>query len=423
MEERHFHGAIDLEERLPVSEQINIMAPEFFTDPYPYFADLREENPVAQVQPMGIWAVTRYEDVNHVLRTPKVFSSTAFQTVFRMLSPSMGESELLLVNSMIGRDPPDHTRLRRLVNRAFTPKAIAALEPRIRELSRDLAQEIGDRPQFDLVRDFSMPLPVTVIAEMLGVDPSRKDDFKRWSDDLVSLSSNPMHQSPETVQRMLASRKELYAYFREMIEARREDPRDDLITGLTRAKDEGDALNEDEVVSMTILLLVAGNETTTNLIANAVRQLLPRPELEARLRANPELIPSFVEEVLRFDSPVLGLFRQVMEETTLGGKKIAPGSFVIPFFASANRDERRFPNADEFDIDRDTSGHLAFGFGIHFCLGAPLARLEAKVGLEELFKRFPSFQAASDELEWVDSFILRAPKRLLLKNTAALNAH
>jgi cytochrome P450 len=204
-----------------------------------------------------------------------------------------------------------------------------------------------------------------------------------------------------------------------MIEVRQEDPRDDLITGLTRAKDEDDALNEDEVVSMAILLLVAGNETTTNLIANAVRQLLLRPELEARLRTNPELIPSFVEEVLRFDSPVLGLFRQVMEETTLGGKKIGPGSFVIPFFASANRDERRFPNADEFDIDRDTSGHLAFGFGIHFCLGAPLARLEAKVGIEELFKRFPSFQAAADELEWVDSFILRAPKRLLLKNTAA----
>lgn len=400
-----------------MSGQINIMSPEFFTDPYPHLARLREDDPVTQVDPMGIWAVTRYDDVNYVLRTPKIFSSSAFRAIFGMLSPAMTESDILLMNSMIGHDPPDHTRLRRLVNRAFTSQAIAALEPRIRQLSCELIEKIGARSEFDLVHDFSMPLPVTVIAEMLGVDPNRKEDFKRWSDDIVSMSSSPAHQDPKDIERKVTSRAELRAYFKEIIDARRIDPHGDLISGLTKAEEADDRLTEDEMVSMAILLLVAGNETTTNLLANMVRQLLLHPEVELRLRANPELIPNFVEEVLRYDSPVLGLFRQVTEETTLGGKTLPVGSFVLPFFASANRDERRFPNADRLDIDRDTKGHVAFGYGIHFCLGAPLARLEARIGLEQLFRYLPSLKAVPCEDEWVDSFILRALKKLPLQNT------
>lgn len=399
------------------SVPVNIFSPEFFTDPYPHLARLRKESPVTQVEPMGIWAVTRYEDVRHVLRSPLVFSSTAFQAVFQMLSPALMQEDTSVVNSMIAKDPPDHTRLRRLVNRAFTPEAITDLEPRIRKLSQDLLAAIGDKPEFDLVHEFSMPLPVIVIAEMLGVDPGRKEDFKRWSDDTVTLSSKPGHQDPDEIRRKVTSRKEFHAYFREMIEARRQNPQDDLISALIKAKEESDALTAEEILSMTVLLLIAGNETTTNLIANAVRQLLERPDIEARLRANPGLIPNFIEEVLRYDSPVLGLFRLVEEETSLGGKTIPKGAFVLPFFASANRDEERFPDADRFDIDRDARGHVAFGYGIHFCLGAPLARVEARIGIEELLKKFPSLRAASDEIEWIDSFILHAPKRLLLRNS------
>ncbi|HRI08804.1 MAG TPA: cytochrome P450 [Nannocystaceae bacterium] len=398
-----------------MSEPLNIMSPEFFTDPYPHFDRLRRETPVVQVDPMGIWAVTRYDDVNHVLRTPEVFSSAAFQVVFRMLSPAMTEGDTTLVDSMIGRDPPEHTRLRRLVSRAFTPEAIKVLEPRIRDLARRLLDSLRGRQEFDLVHDFSMPLPVIVIAEMLGVDPDRKEDFKRWSDDTVSLSSQPLHQDPDEIERRVKSRQEFHGYFREMIEARRLTPRNDLITALIKANEESDALTADEILGMTVLLLVAGNETTTNLIANAVRQLLQHPDIEARLRANPKLIPNFIEEVLRYDSPVLGLFRLAKEETVLGGQTIPEGAFVLPFFASANRDEKRFTNADRFDIDRDSRGHLAFGYGIHFCLGAPLARVEARIGIEELLTTLPSLQAVSGDVEWIDSFILHAPKRLLLR--------
>jgi cytochrome P450 len=203
-----------------------------------------------------------------------------------------------------------------------------------------------------------------------------------------------------------------------MIEYRRSNPGDDMISALIKAEEKDDALSSEEIFSMTVLLLVAGNETTTNLLANGVRQLLLHPEVEQKLRASPERIPDFIEEVLRFDSPVLGLFRTVTEDTSVGGQKIPAGSFVLPFFASANRDSRRFPNGGQFDMDRDASGHIAFGYGIHFCLGAPLARLEATIAIEELLNRLPSLKGDLNEIEWVNSFILRAPKRLNMVNTA-----
>jgi len=255
---------------------------------------------------------------------------------------------------------------------------------------------------------------------MLGVDPNRREDFKRWSDDTISLATTPGSESPEEVERQLLSRREFHLYFREMIEYRRSNPGDDMISALIKAEEENDALTSEEIFSMTVLLLVAGNETTTNLLANCVRQLLLHPEVEQKLRANPERIPEFVEEILRFDSPVLGLFRLVTKDIVLGGQAIPAGSFVLPFFASANRDELRFKNADQLDLDRDTRGHVAFGYGIHFCLGAPLARLETKVALEELLKRLPSLRGDPNEVEWVNSFILRAPKHLKLANTGIL---
>ena len=316
------------------------------------------------------------------------------------------------VPALIAMDPPDHSRVRKLVNKAFTPRIIRSLGPWIRTVAQNALNQEMDWTDFDLIRDLATPLPVIVIAEMLGVEPEHRERFKLWSNDIMLATSRTY--TPEEEQRIRNSLAEFRAYFEDTIAARRKDPRQDLTTALIQAEEENQTLTSLEVLSLLTLLLVAGNETTTNLIGNTMLSLLAHPEQLAALQADRSLIANTVEETLRYAGPVQGVPRQATQDVEIAGTTIPAGALVFPLFASANRDERKFTDAERFDIRRNTEGHLAFGFGIHFCLGSQLARLEARVAFEELLQRFSSFSAKDDSTTWTDSFVIRGPKTLPL---------
>lgn len=386
----------------------NPFSPEVRQDPYRFYAMLRREAPVYEVEGLGIRAVSRYDDVLAVVRNHRVFSSGAMN-----FTPVREHYFGADVATVIDADPPVHTRLRGLVNRAFTPRRIAELEGRIRDITSELIAAITGKPRFDLTAELSFPLPVIVIAEMLGVEPERRAEFKQWSDDIVRLiSGTPNQEEPPGIRENMRAFR---TYFEDIIERRRREPRDDLISALVRAQEADDALTPHEVLAFATLLLIAGNETTTNLIGNAVVALLDHPAELEKVRRDLTLIPKLVEETLRYDGPVQGLFRLTTEDTEIAGTPIPAGTVVMPLFASADRDERRFPDPDRFDVTRDGADHVAFGFGIHFCLGAPLARLEAKVALEALLSRLPSFERVEPTVEYIESIFLRGPRRLMLQ--------
>jgi cytochrome P450 len=383
--------------------EYNPLLPEVKDNPYPYYAYLRQHAPAYQIESLGFWALSRYDDVDFVLKNPKLFSSaTLTRTLIEDLEP------VPEVPSMVSSDPPEHTRLRKLVNKAFTPRIIRSLGPRIREIAQDLLNRVAGHKAFDLVRDLSIPLPVIVIAEMLGVEPDQRETFKHWSDDIV-MATNRTYTA-EDERRIRQSIAEFRAYFQETIAARRKEPREDLTTALVQAEEERQVLTASEVLSLLTLLLLAGNETTTNLIGNMMLALCEHPDQLAKVRADRSLITNAVEETLRYDGPVQGLPRQATEDVEIAETTIPAGALVFPLFASANRDEHKFPEPDRFDITRNTDGHLAFGFGIHYCLGAQLARLEATIAFEELFVRFPSLSRQDETVTRVDSFFLRGLK-------------
>jgi cytochrome P450 len=411
-------------------------------DPYPAYAELRRCAPVSRVERTGAHAIARYEDVAFVLRHPELFSSVAMQTSLINRLPAAGGApggavsaadaarigELLqrmpvpigavmASRSLIAADPPFHGKMRGLVNRGFTPRRIADLEPRVREIARASLGAIGERREFDLVREFTVPLPVTVIAELLGVEPERTADFKRWSDAVIAASTGDSAVLRPVA--ILEAFAELSEYVIGVIEARRAEPRDDLISTLTRAENGEAALAPVDVVMFALLLLVAGNETTTNLLGNTLLALRAHPEQLERVRRDPALVPALVEEGLRYCGPIQLLYRQATRDVELGGVTIPAGSLVMPLLASANRDESVFEDADRFDVSRSAQGHLAFGLGIHFCLGASLARLEARVALEELLARYARFEPLEPRVEYVDSFLVRGPTRLPLRALAA----
>jgi cytochrome P450 len=393
---------------------------------------------VQRVEAKGAYAVARYEDVAFVLRHPELFSSSAMQTALMngvadgsgLAAGGLPASEaarfaevlrtlpfpitdVLSSRSLIAADPPAHGGMRGLVNRGFTPRRIAALEPRIRQIARAALDAVEGKPEIELMKAFAIPLPVTVIAELLGVEPERTEDFKRWSDAAIAGSTGAAR-----VLRPVATLEafaELGRYITGIIEKRRARPEEDLISTLTRAENGEKALRPIDVMMFTLLLLVAGNETTTNLLGNTLLALAAHPEQLARIRRDPSLVPSLVEEALRYCGPIQFLYRQATREVELAGVRIPAGALVMPLIGSANHDERQFEDAERFEVARNPQGHLAFGVGIHFCLGASLARLEARVALEELLARYARLEPTEPRVEYVDSFLVRGPKRLFLR--------
>ena len=388
-------------------ETRNLFDPAVREDPYPFYAALRATAPACVVDPVGAWLVTSYDAVLEVLRQPELYSSLAMRAA--MTQGRLGDDEGP-PPMVISSDPPQHTRLRTLVNRGFTPRRIQRMEPLVRRITKDLFAEIDRRGECDLVGDLTVPLPVMVISEMLGIEPERFEDFKRWSQVIVSIFGRL--PAPEQLTTFHSTLDELDDYLEPLIERRRSDPRDDIISVLTQ-KEEEDALSADEVIGFVILLLIAGNETTTNLIGNTIIALWDNPEQLALLNTSPERIPDAVEEALRFSSPVQMLFRQTTQDVELGGEKIPEGAIVMPCYAAANRDPKRFEDPDRFDIGRDNQGHVAFGLGLHFCLGASLARLEARIALEGLVPRLAKLRCREERIRWSESPFLRGPQRLL----------
>lgn len=386
----------------------NPLLPEFHANPYPFYHRLREEDPVHQ-SPMGFWVLTRYDDVVFVLRDPR-FGREGFAPV---LSTVYGQEVASLPRSMLFRDPPDHTRLRNLVNRAFTPRVVENLRPRIQQIVDQLLDRVQGNKAMDLIEDLAYPLPVTVICEMLGVPAGDRDRIRQWSADVArSLDAIGLPSDPGIVERGLSGRHALAAYFLELIPDRRKRPGPDLLSLLIAAEEQGDRLTEGELLAMCILLFIAGHETTVNLIGNGVLALLQHPEQWARLRNEPTLIQGAVEELLRYDSPVQRTARIPTVAVEIGGRKIEAGTMVVTAIGAANRDPQRFPDPDRLDITRRDNHHVAFGFGIHFCLGAPLARLEGQIAINTLLHRTPALQLATVTPEWRESSTLRGLKAL-----------
>lgn len=388
---------------------VDLSSPDVISDPYPTYAHLRRRGPAVQVDPTGIWAVTRFSDVVNVLRRVDEFSS----------APAEGDREQLFEKAfggpnIIGADNPTHDRLRYIMQGRFTPKRLARVQGRVEELSRELLAACRAKGAFDLVADYTVPLPVIVIAELLGVGSDRVDDFKRWSNALVAIVNAA---EGEARDKAMAEVGELARYLAEMAERRRREPADDLIGALVAAEKEPGRISAGEVLSYCILLLAAGNETTTNLIGGMVNALIQNPEQLDQLRKDPGLIPNAVEEGLRYCSPVQGLFRRVRQDTELDGATIPAGSRVWVCYASANRDPERFPDPDRFDIHRSSRGHVAFGWGLHFCLGANLARREARVALEHLVPILDEVRL-EEPVEWLPSWVIRGPRALPLERAA-----
>ncbi len=386
----------------------NPLSPEVTADPYPYYTELRNKAPVIWLEPFQSWALSRYADVDFALRNPQIFSSSVFT------AEALGDlNPVPEVPWILDMNPPDHTRLRKLANKGFTPRLIRTLEPRVQAIIQELLEPIRGQSESDLVSMFSGPLPTIVIAEMLGVEPERRDDFKVWSDDIVRATSRPTDEAERTaVRESLAG---LRVYFEQMIEHRRTSPGDDVISALVQAEEERDMLSAAEILALAVLILVAGNETTTNLIGNAVLTLLSHPDELAKVRADRALVPALVEEVLRYNSPVQVIFRRTAQDVELEGGKIPAGQNVFLLLGSANRDERQFPEPDRFDIARNPQDHVAFGYGIHYCLGAPLARLEGQNALAALLFDCPPFSCATERVAPIASLIVRGPQTLPLR--------
>jgi len=391
--------------------EYNPVLPEVQANPYPYYVELRRDNPIAWLEPLQCWAISRYTDVDFALRNPQIFSSAHW------LGQSIGDlNPAPEVPWMIETDPPDHSRLRKLVNKGFTPRMVGRLEARIRAIAAELIRDASAKSEFDFVREFSGAFPVIVIAEMLGVETERRIDFKRWSDNVVIGTGRPTDEAVRA--EVMKTNAEMRAYFQQAIADRKKTPREDLLTVLVQAEEERQTLSADEVLAMAMLILLAGNETTMNLLSNTMLTLTAHPGELEKVRKDHARIPQMLEEVLRYESPVQIVFRRTTQDVELSGKKIPANSVAFLLIGSANRDERKFSNADRFDPARDASEHLAFGFGTHFCLGAQLARLEAKVGLEEMFKACPSFAIDRDHVERVSSVLLRGIKHLPMKLAA-----
>jgi len=392
----------------PIAD-VNIASSEFKADPFPFYARLRSEAPVYQTKlpdRRNAWLVTRYDDVLSALKDHR-FAKDKVNARTPPWLPSMFKP---LIRNMLDVDVPDHTRLRGLVQKVFTVRLIENLRDRVQGLADELLNQAQEKGQMDLVRDYAVPIPTTIIAEMLGVPVKDRHKFHHWSSATISATSSRWGMALALPHGIAFLR-----YIRKLVNARRVSPEDDLVTALVRAEEAGDQLSEDELVAMIFLLLVAGHETTVNLIGNGVLALLENPDQMRKLRDNPALVKTAVEELLRYNGPLeTATERYARTETTVAGVTIPRGELVLAVLASANRDEQQFKNADRLDLEREPNPHVAFGCGIHYCLGAPLARLEGQIAIGTLLRNVPNLRLAvpSNTLRWRRGLVLRGLESL-----------
>ncbi len=403
-------------ERLRTGIVFNPTRADLRVDPHPFYRELRERDPVHRSWAGDGWVLSRYDDCLAVL-TDRAYSSDErhLRRYARLARrnrlaglPDFYEEGM---GSMLRQDAPDHTRLRTLVSKAFTPRAVERMRGRIVEVTDELIAGFEGESEIDLVPRFAGPLPVVVIAEMLGIPIEDRERFRYWSDEVVRTLGD---STADDNRRAMAARSELCAYFKTICDARRSEPRDDLISGLVAAEEAGDRLTSQDLMNILVLLLVAGNETTTKLIGNAVLALLSQPDQLELLRSEPKRVPGAVDELLRFDGPVQLTSRIVLEDGEVAGAPVQRGQQLVLLLAAANRDPEQFDRPDRLDVTRENVRHLAFGQGSHFCLGAQLARLEAGIALEALITRFPDLRAGSQPVAWGDNTVLRGPTRLPL---------
>nr|WP_237694710.1 cytochrome P450 [Streptomyces sp. SID2563] len=399
---------------------------EFATDPYPAYAWLREHSPVHRTTlPSGVeaWLVTRYADARQALADSRLSKNPAHHAKDaqgKSKTGIPGERSANLMTHLLNIDPPDHTRLRRLVSKAFTPRTIAAFGPRVQELADRLIDDFAEKGEADLIHDFAFPLPIYAICDLLGVPEEDQDDFRDWAGMMIRHGGGPRGGVARSV-------KKIRAYLAELIHRKRENPGDDLISALIRASDHGEHLTENEAAAMCFVILFAGFETTINLIGNSAHAFFRNPSQRAMFqsaveREDERLLDTAIEELLRFDGPVeLATWRYATEPLDIGGTQIREGDPVLVVLAAADRDPARFPEPDSLDLSRRDNQHLGYGHGIHYCLGAPLARLEGRIALETLFRRLPDVQLAVEpgDLRWRGGLIMRGLRTLPVEFTAA----
>lgn len=392
--------------------------PQINANPFPIFKQLQEDDPVHWSNDLQAWVLTRYQDVKKALGDKKL-SADRLTPFFKQQNPQernrIPDLMRYLTLWMVFRDPPDHTRLRSLVNKAFRPKAIAKLRPNIERIVHDLLAQRPTQDRMDLIQDFATPLPAMVIMDLLGVPWQHLPRMKEWSAEIALFigSARANEQKYEIAQK---GALQMSSFFREIVQNREKEPQEDMISALIAARDDNQALTEDEVIATCILILFAGHETTTNLIGNGMLTLLQNPAQFQLLAQDPALAPSAVEEMLRFEGPTIAAPRVVEQEYKMKKKILKKNDRLFAMLSAANRDARIFEEPHQFEITREKNPHIAFGHNIHFCVGAPLARLEGEIAVNALLARFPQMKLAEKDLEWHHSLVFRGVKSLKIKN-------
>jgi pimeloyl-[acyl-carrier protein] synthase len=398
----------------PALSLYQLLDPEVLANPYPLFKRLRESDPVHWDSFLHAWVVTRYEDVINVMlkcsadRTPSPQQLEAMGMVAELQPIAQ-----VMVKQMLFMDAPDHTRLRALCATAFTPARVAALKGHIQEIADQLLDRVLDKGRMDVIADFANPLPAIVTAELFGVPTEDHQDLKDWSTDFAEMLGNFQH-NPDRARRALRATENMVAYFQKALREQMKNPRPGLVHSLMHAEVDGSRLTEEEVVANLIVTMVGGQETTTNLIGNGLVSLLKNPDQLELLKNDSSIVPSAIEELLRYESPSQHTARLASEDMLLGGKKIHKRQAVIAVFAAANRDPERFPDPDKLDLRRTDNRHVAFAWGAHYCFGAPLARIEGQIAFETMLRRLPNIQLEPQELVWRENLGLRGLKSLFV---------
>ena len=399
-----------------MSVAIDFSDPVIQADPYTIYAELRRENPVVWNE--RTWLVSRYNDITTLLSDPRISSARTDQT-FAVLPPEVQEEltpmRSIMTSRMLLSDPPKHTRLKNIVNKAFTPRMIESRRERIQQICHMFLDRVAEQGRMDVMEDIASPLPGWAIADILGIPADEQGFFTRWARDQVRIYDRAGVSPADRVAVMRQGQQsmlEMRAYLDGIIKARRQEPRDDLISELILAEEQGDRLSEDELFAMCVALLVGGNNSTAHLIGNAVLTLIRHPEALAQVLANPELIRPTVEEVMRYESPVQATSRVIKERMEFGGQTFEAGQGVVVLFGSGNRDPEQFAQPDRFDITRQPNRHLTFAHGPHFCLGAAIARTVTQVGILTTIQRCADLQLVTEKIEWLEGFAFRGPKSL-----------